>query len=165
MEKSCPKCNTDHDKTGIYCSRKCANSRSFSEKSRQLKSVAGKRVWDRLTEEQRLEKAQLLFKLCPYNPTNYMKSLMTQDWDVIGIQGKRLRVILEQNGHCNKCGITEWNGEIITLEYEHRDGNNANNSRDNVEALCPNCHSQTLTWRGRKNKKTQHRVERYIEMV
>lgn len=35
------------------------------------------------------------------------------------------------------------------MELEHKDGNNANWSRENLEALCPNCHSQTPTWRGR----------------
>ena len=39
------------------------------------------------------------------------------------------------------------------LELEHKDGNNKNNSRENLEALCPNCHSQTEFWRGRNKNK------------
>jgi len=31
--KKCPKCKTDHNKPGIFCSRTCANSRVFSEES------------------------------------------------------------------------------------------------------------------------------------
>jgi hypothetical protein len=32
--KICPKCNTEHNKPGTYCSRKCANSRIFSSESK-----------------------------------------------------------------------------------------------------------------------------------
>lgn len=52
---------------------------------------------------------------------------------------------------CNKCGIKDWNGKNITLEIEHKDGDNWNNKQNNLELLCPNCHSQTLTFRKRKN--------------
>lgn len=162
--KICPKCDGEHEKTGIYCSRKCANSRVFSEQSKQRKSIASKRYWLALSEEEKQRKGELLHQVSPYCTVNYLQSLLTQDWNVIGIQGKRLRVILEQNGKCNKCELDEWLGERITLEYEHKDGNNDNNARENVEALCPNCHSQTTTWRGRKNKKSQLRVEKYIDL-
>lgn len=55
----------------------------------------------------------------------------------------------EQDGKCNKCGLTEWLGKPIAFELEHKDGDGGNNKRENVELLCPNCHSQTTTWRGR----------------
>ncbi len=29
--KNCPKCNTEHNKSGKFCSRKCANSRTWSD--------------------------------------------------------------------------------------------------------------------------------------
>jgi len=32
--KICPKCNSEHDKKGTFCSRKCANSRTFSQESK-----------------------------------------------------------------------------------------------------------------------------------
>jgi len=31
--KICPKCNTEHEKPGTFCSRKCANSRVFTEET------------------------------------------------------------------------------------------------------------------------------------
>ena len=37
----------------------------------------------------------------------------------------------------------------MVFELEHKDGDHSNNVRENVEAQCPNCHSQTPTWRGR----------------
>jgi ribosomal protein L44E len=53
---------------------------------------------------------------------------------------------------CNKCGITEYNGEHISLELNHIDGNNKNHSLINLELVCPNCHSQTPTYRSKKLK-------------
>jgi 5-methylcytosine-specific restriction endonuclease McrA len=68
------------------------------------------------------------------------------------VKSSLLIVLLEQNLACHKCNITEWLGEPITLELEHIDGNRHNNTRENLEGLCPNCHSLTPTWRGRNNK-------------
>jgi len=162
--KICPKCTSEHKMSGVYCSRKCANSRKFSENSKKKKSEANKKYWQSLSENDKIEKGKILSELSPYSTISYFESLMTEEWNILGIQSKRLRVIIEQNGQCNRCGITHWQKERITLEYEHKDGNNENNSRENVEALCPNCHSLTSTWRGRKNKIRQRQVEKYIDL-
>lgn len=50
-----------------------------------------------------------------------------------------------------KCGITEWCGEPITLELHHINGNHYDNRLENLVLLCPNCHSQTSNFRGKKN--------------
>lgn len=54
---------------------------------------------------------------------------------------------------CENCGLTEWLGNSIPLELDHIDGVNTNNTLENLRILCPNCHSQTITYRG-KNIKT-----------
>lgn len=54
---------------------------------------------------------------------------------------------------CNKCRGTEWLGEPLPLELEHRDGNPGNNQLSNLELLCPNCHAQTPTYRSRNRKR------------
>ena len=59
------------------------------------------------------------------------------------------RYLLSINDRCWECGIQDWCGKPITLELEHSDGNPYNNSVDNLKLLCPNCHSQTPTY---KNK-------------
>ena len=41
--KQCPKCNTPHDKPGKFCSRKCANSRVFTNEAIKKKSLANKK--------------------------------------------------------------------------------------------------------------------------
>ena len=57
----------------------------------------------------------------------------------------------EQQEGCYTCGITSWCDSPITLELDHIDGNALNNSPDNLRMLCPNCHSQTPTYKN-KNK-------------
>ena len=59
------------------------------------------------------------------------------------------RYLLEQSQGCWECGITEWMGKPITLELEHKDGDPYNNKEDNLCLLCPNCHSQTPTYKGK----------------
>lgn len=62
------------------------------------------------------------------------------------------RLILEgyKKNECEECGISEWNGKPITLELDHIDGNRTNHLFSNLKILCPNCHSQTETFRGKK---------------
>lgn len=60
--------------------------------------------------------------------------------------------VLKLQGHvCAKCGVAKWNNANLVLELEHKDGNSSNNLLVNLECLCPNCHSQTATYKS-KNK-------------
>lgn len=54
---------------------------------------------------------------------------------------------------CECCGNTEWQGIPIPLEVHHIDGNCLNNNIENLQLLCPNCHTLTDNFRGKKNKK------------
>ena len=55
---------------------------------------------------------------------------------------------------CAICGIKEWNNKQLNLELDHIDGNRVNHELKNLRLLCPNCHSQTDTYRS-KNKKSR----------
>ena len=55
---------------------------------------------------------------------------------------------------CCCCGFSEWLGQPIPLELHHKDGNKENNSLDNLELRCPNCHYFTETYKT-KNWSTQ----------
>jgi hypothetical protein len=53
--------------------------------------------------------------------------------------------ILEEK--CRKCGLeNQWQNEPISLHLEHINGDETDNRRENLEILCPNCHSQTKTY-------------------
>ncbi len=151
--KQCPKCNSDHTKHGTFCSRTCANSRIFSEESKLKKSLAlkGKTSYKKtMSIEAQIERKKKL------NET-WLRKYLEMPFNQLGSENRRRRVFEEQKHSCNKCGISEWQGYKITLELEHKDGNTSNNSRENLEGLCPNCHSVTDTWRGR-NKPSKNGI-------
>ena len=72
-------------------------------------------------------------------------------------QSNKLRVRLLKEGikdyKCECCSNTIWNGKPIPLELNHIDGNCHNHILSNLEIICPNCHSQTSTFRGRNINK------------
>lgn len=57
---------------------------------------------------------------------------------------------------CADCGIKDiWNNKKISLQLEHRNGIPNDNRLNNLCFLCPNCHSQTDTYAGKKFKKSK----------
>lgn len=74
----------------------------------------------------------------------------------------RRYLIETQEGRCSKCGINKWNGKPIVVELEHKNGNSSDDNLDNVCLLCPNCHSQTPTYKNRNKGNGRHfRRQRY----
>lgn len=58
---------------------------------------------------------------------------------------------------CWLCGLSEWiNGKLI-LEIDHINGISNDHRIENLRFLCPNCHSQTETFRS-KNITTHRKV-------
>ncbi len=52
---------------------------------------------------------------------------------------------------CTKCPNTgEWLGQPLSLQLDHINGNNTDNRLVNLRWLCPNCHTQTPTYAGRR---------------
>lgn len=80
----------------------------------------------------------------------------------ISLGGKRqaphmLRRALIEIGRlyrCTQCGIDAWwdHGPLI-LEVDHIDGDYHNNEAWNLRFLCPNCHSQTGNFAGRRKQR------------
>lgn len=56
------------------------------------------------------------------------------------LKEKILRDGIKEN-KCEICGCSIWQGVSLPLELHHKDGNHFNNQLDNLQILCPNCHS------------------------
>jgi len=73
------------------------------------------------------------------------------------IQSNKVRKKLLDEGYkeykCEKCGLSSWLNNPIPLELHHKDGNHYNNSLENFQLLCPNCHAFTDSYRGKNSAK------------
>jgi len=167
--KNCKQCGgvfVSKDKRQIFCSRKCAavcnnKTRTKSPEARLKISIGIKKYRADpsnrekiLATNNKIAKA-LTGKLRGWSGVSKQKIWRTFDGptEELGRYALRTRITKEQNGECGKCHLDEWLGFPIPLEIHHKDGNNQNNIRENIVALCPNCHALTDNWRGRNNKR------------
>lgn len=63
------------------------------------------------------------------------------DHRVAAVKLRRALFDLGVEHKCANCGISEWMGIPLVLEIDHIDECYWNNQRDNLQFLCPNCHS------------------------
>jgi Zn finger protein HypA/HybF involved in hydrogenase expression len=58
---------------------------------------------------------------------------------------------------CAECNITNtYNSKPISLQLDHINGIHNDNRLKNLRFLCPNCHSQTITFSGKKSRRLLH---------
>ena len=74
----------------------------------------------------------------------------------VDIQTNKVRAKLLEEGYkehkCECCGMTTWMDKPIPLEVHHKDGDRHNNTLENYELLCPNCHAFTDSYRGKNSR-------------
>ena len=151
--------NQDHKK---FCSKSC--SASFNNKITKRKSKAhckecGKELKDR----------NGIFCSQECQKTFNYKDFITK-WknkEVNGTNGLTLqlsptikRYMLEKNNF--SCSICGWNKRHPVdnkplVEIDHIDGDASNSFEENLRVLCPNCHSETPTFRARNKISSRKR--------
>lgn len=88
----------------------------------------------------------------------------------VNYKSDTLKKRLVENGileyKCAKCGNSdEWNGKPIVLELHHINGNHFDNSIENLQILCPNCHSQCEGHRNRGKNNTGVKLKKVHKKV
>ena len=68
-----------------------------------------------------------------------------------------LRAGLKEH-RCEDCGLSEWRGRSLSLALHHVNGEGMDNRLENLRLLCPNCHSQTENFAGRKTRRVRGSV-------
>jgi hypothetical protein len=64
--------------------------------------------------------------------------------------------LIEEGIKKNQCEICKngpmWMNKPLNCELDHIDGNDSNHRLENLRMICPNCHSQTPTFRSKNRK-------------
>ena len=84
-----------------------------------------------------------------------IEEILVENSDYLSNSSLKKRLLKENllNYKCYECGISTWRGKELSLHLEHKNGTPNDNRIENLELLCPNCHSQTKTFAGRNARK------------
>ena len=89
---------------------------------------------------------------CSTNYTWKKKHLPRILEGVAGPTSVKTYLIKTYGDKCSQCGISEWQGQKLSIQLDHIDGDSDNNKLENCRLLCPNCHSLTPTFSGKNTK-------------
>ena len=149
--------------SGRFCNSKCA--RGFSSKAKRLeinKKVSEKLKGRPCAHDKGFQRG-FDVRRRPFNEKDWLKAVEacnkkrqkfyeTASWDDLPLREKKRRVYKDQCGKCLICGINEWLGKPLILEFDHINGDHYDNAKHNVRYLCANCHSQTPTYRNKRRE-------------
>lgn len=143
------RCKKEHSGefgSGRFCNRTCANSHIPTKEHREKTSDSLRGKTPNRTDPVKW-KAAIVSSLKKRRDARHI-SIMSLPFNELTWPEIRSRILAEQNGQCALCGIIPvWNGNELKFECDHIDGNHTNDARENLRMICPNCHSQTPTFR------------------
>lgn len=145
------------------CGRSFTNKQSYSSHCGRCKINLGKEPKDTFGDSRTWSKGKTVNdpvygESIKKSSNNRIKHSLQDVFEGnVQMQSNRLKYRLVDEGYkewkCECCGLTEWLGKPIPLELHHKDGDNTKNDLDNLELLCPNCHSLTDNYRWKKKFK------------
>lgn len=151
--KHCPNCNTEHSKTGIYCSRPCANRRIHSTETREKlsKSISLYRAshpverpkkvrvccscnneFTDTVRKGRIEKCLQCRKKQLKVDINNVSSILMLSTRTVSKILKR-----SKNTACSMCG---WNETSLDIHHIKPKAKGGSDDHSNLIIVCPNCH-------------------------
>ena len=138
----------------IFCNNSCATSynNNLRAKNNKLIGIRNKTYKPRKchicgkdtpsTENKFCEPYGECFKIYKYQ--NLKQKILSKNASREAIK----KYLIITKGHkCELCELTKWCNIKIPLEVHHTDGNYKNNNIDNLQLICPNCHSLTPNYR------------------
>jgi hypothetical protein len=141
--KYCQKDFTTSDNKKVFCNGSCAATYNNKNRTREPKDAQFcARCKIGLVTTHNAIHCQECIQNRVYNKTEQLKDLKTDR--------TRRKYLIKTHGHtCMRCKHSIWNNLPIPLELDHIDGKSDNNEESNLRIICPNCHAQTDTYKGK----------------
>lgn len=114
--------------------------------------------------EKRIERAKKAQKAKMENwRKKFEENVQTKSFDDLTLKERRERILREQEGRCSMCNSPQmWNNLPLKFELDHISGDRSDESRNNLRLVCPNCHSQTETYKTTKTNRKRYTDEEII---
>lgn len=158
MEKICECCKKKHDGkfgSGRFCSKFCSRSFSTKLKRKEINRKVSEKLSGRvlsLEDKEKLKEAWVVRK--EKGKTKPKLPLELFFIENSKTTNQKIKNRLFEDGiriyRCEECGIDSYNGKFLCLQLHHINGNNRDNRLENLQILCPNCHSQTENFAGKR---------------
>lgn len=150
------------NKNKFFCERKCYNDWS---KVNLPKDTSRQNICPKCSGEKAPYSIHCKFCYIEEKVQAKINTWLSEEWrggSDIKLSNSVRKYLLEQAKYsCSKCGfnILHPDDNQTVLEINHIDGDGANHKPENLEVICPNCHSLTPNYRARnlgKGRKTYY---------
>lgn len=146
--------------SGRFCCIKCARAFSTKNKREQINKKVSEKLTGKSKTPQQIQSLKDAWVKRRLERKDNVKINRLTDSEFFVLNSKnnnqkiknRLFESKIKEYRCEECDITEYNNKPITLHLHHINGNKKDNRLENLQILCPNCHSQTDNYAGKDLK-------------